>query len=94
MESLRVSRESTRAGKRWLHFLYVFYVLFIVPAEGSTSHYALVEFEEEECTAVVPFQRISSSSNDVGTIKRGDLVKVLWNDKREYLAKFILSGSL
>ena len=91
MESLRVSRESTRAGKRWLHFLYVF---FIVAAEGSTSHYALVEFEEEECTAMVPFQRISSSSNDVGTIKRGDLVKVLWNDKQEYLAKFILSDSL
>ena len=94
MESLRVSCESTRASKRWLHFLYVFYVLFIVAAEGSTSYYALVEFEEEECTAVVPFQRISSPSNDVGTIKRGNLVKVLWNGKREYLAKFILSGLL
>ena len=43
---------------------------------------------------MVPFQRISSSLSDVGTIELGDLVKVLWNDKREYLAKFILSGLL
>ena len=76
-----------------LNFKY-FMFFFIVAAEASTSHYALVKFEEEECTAVVPFQRISSSLSDVGTIELGDLVKVLWNDKREYLAKFILPGLL
>ena len=69
---------------------HVFYVLFIVAAEILSNQYALVEFEAEECTAVVSFQRIFCS--DLETIQRGDMVKVLWNDKRDYLAKFILSG--
>ena len=55
MESIRVSRESIRAGKRWLHFLLLFYILFILAAEASVSHYALVEFEEKEYTAVFHF---------------------------------------
>ena len=62
-------------------------------AEILSNQYALVEFEEEECTAVVPFQRIfCNDSSDLETIHHGDMVKVLWNDKRDYLAKFILSG--
>ena len=79
-----------------IFFSFVTYFIFFsyLATEASVSHYALVEFEEEECTAVVPFQRISSSSSDVGTFRRVDLVKVLWNDKREYSAKFILSGLL
>ena len=54
----------------------------------------LVEFEDEECTAVVPFQHVSSDSVDLKAIRSGDMVKVLWNDKREYRARFILSGML
>ena len=72
----------------------VFYVLFILAVEILESHYALVEFEEEECIAVVPFQRIFSDSIDLEAVQRGDTVKVLWNDKREYQARFILSGML
>lgn len=64
-----------------------------VGAERITSQYALVEFEEKDevCTAVVPFNRICSASEG---IQNGDAVKVLWHNKREYPAKFILSGLL
>ena len=52
------------------------------------SHdYAVVEFIEEECTAVVPMQRIS------GSLKPGEMVTILWNNRKEYSAKFLLSGN-
>ena len=49
--------------------------------------YAVVEFIEEECTAVFPLQRIS------GLLKSGETVTVLWNNRKEYSAKFLLSGN-
>ena len=55
---------------------------------NEESHdYAVVEFIEEECTAVVPLQRIS------GFLKQGEMVNVLWNNRKEYSAKFFLSGN-
>ena len=43
---------------------------------------------EEECTAVVPLQRLSVHQN----LQAGQIVKVLWNNRKEYPAKFLLSG--
>ena len=53
----------------------------------ESRDYAVVEFIEEECTAVVPLQRIS------GLLKPGETVSVLWNNRKEYSAKFLLSGN-
>lgn len=52
----------------------------------ESRDYAVVEFTEEECTAVVPLQRIT------GLPKPGEKVNVLWNDRKEYLALFLFSG--
>jgi len=50
--------------------------------------HALVEFEEEECTAVVPLHRIFGLKDYV----EGEAMSVLWNNKKEYRATFIVSG--
>ena len=72
----------------------IFYVLSILGADILTNQFALVEFEDEECTAVVPFQCVFRDLVDLEAIRSGDTVKVLWNDKQEYRARFILSGML
>ena len=63
MESIRISRNNSRAGEQQSYFLvviYIFYFLFILAADVLLSDFALVEFEEEECTAVVPFNVFSA----------------------------------
>ena len=45
---------------------------------------------EEECTAVFPLQRISEHDDLWG----GQRVKVLWDNRKEYLAIFLLSGNI
>ena len=59
-------------------------------AEDASSVYVLVEFVEEECTPVVPLQRIS----DYEDLRAGQRVKVLWNNRKEYPAIFLLSGNM
>ena len=60
------------------------------PVEDASSVYALVEFVEEECTAVVPLQRISKHDD----LRAGQRVKVLWDNRKEYPAIFLLSGNI
>ena len=50
--------------------------------------HALVEFEEEACTAVVPLNHVIGLKNSV----KGEVISVLWNNKKEYLGRFIVSG--
>lgn len=52
----------------------------------KSRDYSVVEFTEEECTAVVPLQQIT------GLPKPGEKVNVLCNDRKEYLALFLFSG--
>ena len=56
--------------------------------EDTSMTHALVEFEEEACTAVVPLNRVIGLKNSV----KGEVVSVLWNNKKEYLGRFIVSG--
>ena len=62
--------------------------LFILGGKDALLVCTLVEFVEEECTAVVPLQRISNHDN----VQVGDRVKVLWDNRKEYAAIFLLSG--
>ena len=55
-------------------YIRLFYVFFIVVAEILLNQYTLVEFEDEECTAVVPFHRIFC--RDLEAVSHGDIVKV------------------
>ena len=52
--------------------------------------YVLVCFENENCNAVVPAAKIQGT--DFSSCKKGDQVVVLWDDRKEYDATFILSG--
>lgn len=57
-------------------------LLFILgssPGEDALLVYALVEFIDEECTAVVPMQCISNHTN----VQAGDRVKVLWDNRKD-----------
>ena len=45
---------------------------------------------EEECTAVVPLHRISEHDD----LRAGQRVKVLWDNRKEYPAIFLLSGNI
>ena len=66
--------------------LLLFYVL---AADNSPTH-VLVEFIGDECVGVVPVHHILHC--DVNNLGSGDKVTVIWDDKREYSARFILSG--
>lgn len=50
--------------------------------------FILVEFVEEECTAVIPLQCISNYEN----MQAGQRVKYLWSNRKEYPMIFFLSG--
>ena len=56
--------------------------------EELLSTHALVRFVEEDCTAVVPLQRIT------GDLQQGELVDVLWDNRKEYSGIFLLSGKV
>ena len=69
--------------------MYTFlFILGSSPGKDALLVYALVEFVEEECTAVDPLQHISNHEN----VQVGDRVKVLWDNRKEYAAIFLLSG--
>ena len=53
-------------------------LLMTSPVEDASSVYALLEFVEEECTAVVPLQRISKHDD----LRAGQKVKVLWDNRK------------
>ena len=59
---------------------------FVEQKEQVSPSHALIEFLEEKCTAVVPLQRLS------GSLKQGEIVTVLWSNKMEHSARFLLSG--
>ena len=74
------------SGQYNVYSIFLFYFDdFLEGKEVSPSH-ALIEFLEEKCTAVVPLQRLS------GSLKQGEIVTVIWNNKMEYSARFLLSG--
>ena len=56
------------------------------------GNYCLVSFHEEDSMAVVPFKKIMHVSEV--QLKEGDVVNVLWNDKRQYPATFLMKGIL
>ena len=62
-------------------------IMFLV--EDNLSTHALVEFIEEGCTAVIPIQRIVSNTEG---LKQGETVSVLWSNRKEYAAIYLLSG--
>ena len=65
-------------------FIVLFYLVVILV---DTSHtHAVMEFTEEECTGVVPLQRIR------GNFLAGERVSVLWNNRKKYPAIFLFSG--
>ena len=69
---------------------YLFHVILLglITIDHSCTH-ALVEFVEEECTGVVPLQRITGESCEAG-----DKVTVLWNNGKAYPAVCLLSGNV
>ena len=66
-------------------FIVLFYSLVVILVDTLHTH-AVMEFTEEECTGVVPLQRIR------GNFLAGERVSVLWNDRKEYPAIFLFSG--
>ena len=60
-------------------------LIFILAAES----YALVDFVDEQCYGVVPTQRILHCN--VIELSRGDDVTILWDDNKEYFARFIVA---
>ena len=52
--------------------------------------HALVEFIKEGCTAVVPIHRIVTT---IKSLEEGESVNVLWSNRREYPAIYLLSGT-
>ena len=88
MESSRLVRAGTKRsaiGKTFVTSTFYNFNCFVVNEESRD--YAVVEFIEEECTAVVPLQHIS------GSLMPGETVTVLWNNRKGYSAKFLLSGN-
>lgn len=54
-----------------------------------TATHALVRFEDEECSAVIPLGRVMDMTS---SLKKGDNIQVLWDNRKQYAAKFLLSG--
>ena len=52
--------------------------------------HALVEFIKEGCTAVVPMHCIVTT---IKSLEEGESVNVLWSNRREYPAIYLLSGT-
>jgi len=52
----------------------------------SNDDYAIVNFIEDGCTAVVPLSRT--------TLMEDDECFVLWDNRKEYKAYFLLSGAI
>jgi len=72
-----------------LYFKLPNYIVSVTDARADDNErYALVEFTGEQCTAVVPLQRVFGSE-----IKPGGRVSVLWNNRKHYSAIFHLSGN-
>ena len=51
----------------------------------------MVQFDNEDATAVVPLSRIKCTGL-LSNIKEGDCVLVLWHNNKQYEATFVLSG--
>lgn len=57
--------------------------------EDDLPTHALVDFIKEGCTAVVPMHRIVTI---IENLKEGESVNVLWSNRKEYPAIYLLSG--
>ncbi|XP_065887782.1 uncharacterized protein [Dysidea avara] len=60
-------------------------------AKTPAESYALVDFVDEQCYGVVPTQRILHCN--VIELSHGDDLTILWDDNKEYFARFIVAGS-
>ena len=86
MSSLRIAFANS-IGKHNVFSVFLFYFDdFVERKEQVSPSHALIEFIDEKCTPVVPLQRLS------GSLKQGEIVTVLWSNKMEYSACFLLSG--
>ena len=60
---------------------------------SDLTAYALVQFDDEDSTAVVPISRITCTGlSESPSMKKGDCVMVTWHNKKQYKATFVLSG--
>ena len=64
---------------------------FFLNTGTDNGYYCLVSFHDEDSVVVAPFKKIMHVT-DV-QIKEGDVVNVLWNDKRQYPATLLLKGN-
>ena len=60
---------------------------FVLYFSDASTDYALVNFIEDGCTAVVPLSRVSTTEAD-------DECFVVWDNGKEYRAYFLLSGTI
>ena len=68
--------------------------LYCFSVEEDLATHALVEFIKEGCTAVVPIHRIVTTIKSlVEGLEEGESVNVLWSNRREYPAIYLLSGT-
>ena len=58
----------------------------LVSTENCLETHVLVQFPEEDSTAIVPIGRVS------GELKEGSPCNVLWNNRKVYPAIFLYSG--
>ena len=58
--------------------------------ENELPMHALVEFCKEGCTAVVPMCCIVNTNTE--SLKQGESVKILWSNRKQYPAIYLLSG--
>ena len=52
----------------------------------------VVTFDTEDSTAIVPSKKVLWTSNMPP--KKGEVVNVIWNNKRQYSATFIMTGDI
>ena len=65
--------------------------LLSLDSPSNFPAYALVQFNVEDTTAVVPISRITCTESPQ-SMKEGDSVMVLWHNMKRYKGTFVLSG--
>ena len=62
----------------------------MIHVDTPDGKFSLVSFHDEDSIAAVPSKKVMCM-NDV-LPKEGDVVNVLWDDKRQYAASFLMTG--
>ena len=69
---------------------YVLCATFLL--QDSVEEYMVVTFDSEDSTAIVPSKKVLWTSNMPP--KEGEVVNVIWNNKKQYSATFIMTGDI